>query len=758
MTNRVIPERDIENLLEQKLIEKKYIFDLGNKNRNVFMQKPKTHEEKYLLKGLSPDYLIYLNNKSTKPNIVIEVKKPNMNLEKTLNQGLDYAHKLNAEIVIIYDGINLKSFYVENKQVLKIDGLEIIDIQTIDIYKKFIEQETSHINLNSTLHIQSKNDLINVFDYANKKLRLAGIQKGIERFTEFSNLLFLKLISEGNEIVNENIPEHIRWGTYKNKSGSELHSYINDVVIPQLESIFNRNQQKSLFSKLLIQDTKYLKQIIEKLDKLELSKIQTDIKGDAFEYFIQKYNSTNKDLGEYFTPRHIVNFLVNIAKPKYTEKIYDPFCGTGGMLISVFNYVYENLKNSRFLNDSTLKDLKENSLFGSEISSTSKVAKMNMILTGDGHTNIKQEDTLKKPIKEKYDVIITNIPFNLSVESSDFYYSLGTQDGNSQCIEHIIKSLKRQPNARAFIIIPEGFLNNSESYNTRKFIIDNNILKGIISLPSGVFLPYTDTKTSILELKSFNSPKVDKVYYFKINNDGYTLTTRRRQLSGINDLDEFLSLGNHLYDNYIDYTDICEETNYSLMYFKYIKIVPNGYISLNKVIKETNFRNQDLYPTQTITNSEFYGVKMGEDFWGDNFISVTSASNKNYKVIHQNHFAYNPSRINVGSLGININERSLAVSSAYLTFKVFNNDFLPDYVYHYLKSNEAMEEIKVRCFGSVRQALRFDDLKQMYIPLLPKDKQKKICDEARKKYDSYIKCKKEIDNFDINSDETLKYP
>ena len=282
------------------------------------------------------------------------------------------------------------------------------------------------------------------------------------------------------------------------------------LFISELERLFNRNQQDSLFSKLLIKDPEYLEQIIKKLDRLQLSNIQTDIKGDAFEYFIQKYNSSNKDLGEYFTPRHIVNFLVNVAKPRYSEKIYDPFCGTGGMLISAFVYVYDKLKKQGNLTDATLKDLKENTLFGSEISTTSKVAKMNMILTGDGHTNIKHQDTLKNPESEKYDVCITNIPFNLQVDSNDFYYSLNSQDGNSQCVEHIIKSLRKGKTSRAFVIVPEGFLNNSESEKTRKIIIDNNLLIGIISLPSGVFLPYTDTKTSVLELKGFNAPSVQK--------------------------------------------------------------------------------------------------------------------------------------------------------------------------------------------------------------------------------------------------------
>lgn len=377
---------------------------------------------------------------------------------------------------------------------------------------------------------------------------------------------------------------------------------------------------------------------------------------------------------------------------------------------------------------------------------------MNMILTGDGHTNITHQDTLKNPLEEKYNIVITNIPFNLQVDINNSYYNLETNDGNSQCIEHIIKSLKKGENSRAFIIIPEGFLNNSKAKNTRKFIIDNNLLSGIISLPSGTFLPYTDTKTSILELKGFNNPKTDKIYYFEVKNDGYTLTTRRRKLSGINDLDEFLSLEKNvdLFKKYMTYQSIRNNKEYSFMFFKYNDITPDGYIRLEEIIQETNIRNKNLLSTQTITNSEFFGVAIGEEFWGDNFVSVTSKTNEKYKVIHQDHFAYNPSRINVGSLGINILEKSLSVSSAYTTFKVFNADFLPEYIYHYLKSIEGMEQIKVRCFGSVRLALRFDDLKKIHIPVISMEKQEEICRSARDKYYNFIKSKKEINNFNVN--------
>lgn len=746
----MVNEREIENLIEQYLKEKGFECDFKNPNQNVFRQAPRTKEEKMKLMGKQPDFCIYLGNESEFPEIILETKKPNMNLDKTYLQGLDYAEKLGSPIVIIFDGHTLKSFFIKTNETLKINDEEVKEILTKEQYKLFLKENTSSISTISKLKIQSRNELIKVFAFTNNKLRKAGVQIGIERFTEFSNLLFLKLISEDNDIISDEIPEHIKWDSYKQKSGQELFSYINDTVIPSLEKIFMKNSEKTLFSKLKLQDPIVLKQIIKKLDELDLSQIQTDIKGDAFEYFIQKYNSKNKDLGEYFTPRHIVDFLVKLANPRYGEKVYDPFCGTGGILISAFNYILEDLKSKKMLTKALKKDLKENTIYGSEISSTAKVAKMNMILTGDGHSNIIQQDTLKNLQNEKYDVIISNIPFNLEVDISSLYYTLNSTNGNVQALEHIIKSLNKNPEARAFVIVPEAVLNNKEILNTRKVMIDNKLLVGIISLPSGVFLPYTDAKTSILVLQGYNGKNINKCFYAKVKNDGYTLTARRRKKDGFNDLDEILSSE---FENLqqINYDEIKENPDYSLLYFKYIKTAPEGYVQLNEIIEEVSEKNIDgLYETITITNKEFYGIKTGAEYWGENFDSVTSDNNFNYKIIKKNEISFNPYRANIGSFGINIQDVPFAVSNAYPVFKIKSPNYLPEYVYLYLKSKEGMEEIKVRSFGSVRQTLRMDDLKEIYIPEKSLEEQKKIVQTAKQKYQEYKKALEALESFDID--------
>ncbi len=740
-------ERDIENLLEQQLLKNGWEINFQNKNKDVYHQKARTEEENDKLSGLKPDFCLYIDKNSSYPEIIIETKKPNMNLAKTKAQALTYAKLLNSKIIILFDGVQTKSYWVDNREDLLENGLKVNSIKDKKFYGRFLSIN-SNCYIDTNISVNSKEELIAVFAFANQKLRKAGITKGMERFFEFSNLLFLKLISEKNDILSESIPKYIKWESYKNKTGDELLSYINNTVIPALEKIFNKQNEETLFSKLIIQDTVALKHIIDKLDKLNLNGIKTDIKGDAFEYFIQKYNTSNNDLGEYFTPRHIVNFLVRLAAPKYGEKIYDPFCGTGGILISTFNYIKDILKENGYLTDAILKDLKENTVFGGEISSNARIAKMNMILTGDGHSNIKQQDTLLNPIKEEFDIVITNIPFNLEGAARNLY-SLLSDNGNSQSLQHIINSLNKKITSRAYAIVPEAVLNNKELKNFRKYLIDNNLLKQIISLPSGIFLPYTEAKSSILILQGFNNKTIDAIKYTRIKNDGFTLTQRRRKtINQVNDLEEYLF--DNSYAAYKIKTDkIINDANYSFIWFKYFNEIPKNYILLKKILEEERIKNINSYETVTVTKHNFYGIISGEEYWGDSFISVTSKTNEDYKVLNKKSLAYNPARANTGSIGINLTKKNVAVSKMYVTFKVADKNFLPEYVFLCLKSQEGIQNIKDRSFGSVRQSLRFDDLCTIAIPNISKIEQAKLVNIANTKYKNHIKYKNELSLFDI---------
>ena len=438
-------EREVENLLEQQLRKLNWKLEVGQKYRQVYRQQPRSTDEINNLKTSGsvkfPDFILYESDKVAEPIAIIETKRPEYkDLEQAKNQGMLYAKALKAKFLFLYNANRFITYYVPSEENLFVDGIELTELVSLEDLRKF---QGNKLILNETAEIKSKSDLINVFKVANDKLREAGVNAGIARFAEFSNLLFLKLVSELNNERHYNISKPYLWETYRSMASDVMLQYINATVIPGLNTLFDSSEAQPLFTPLRIKNSLKLKEIVNKLDTLDLKKIDTDIKGDAFEYFIQKYNQTNNDLGEYFTPRHIVKFLNDIVKPTFGDKIYDPFCGTGGMLIVAFEKILSELRDNGLLDEYNLSSLRENTIWGSEISDTSRIAKMNMILSGDGHSNIKQQDSFSNPVSDKYSVVISNIPFNMDVnEKQAQLYKPYIKKGNSVSILHILKSLR----------------------------------------------------------------------------------------------------------------------------------------------------------------------------------------------------------------------------------------------------------------------------------------------------------------------------
>ena len=183
-----------------------------------------------------------------------------------------------------------------------------------------------------------------------------------------------------------------------------LLPYLNSVAMNQLRE----NYGGEVISKTSIQNTTTMKKIVNKLNPLNLTDVDEDIKGVAFEHFIQKTTDTQNDLGEYFTPRYIVRFMVRLLNPKFGESVYDPFCGTGGFLTESFRHVSQQ----RPLSKDFLEKLYKDTVFGGEITTTARIAKMNMILFGDGHSGVTQQDSLRTNTSGRFDNILSNIPFS----------------------------------------------------------------------------------------------------------------------------------------------------------------------------------------------------------------------------------------------------------------------------------------------------------------------------------------------------------
>ncbi|MBU0466527.1 MAG: N-6 DNA methylase [Nanoarchaeota archaeon] len=493
-----------------------WITDEENPDCNVTTEVPKLLKQKETLNRGEGDYFLY---KSGTDEIIgiIETKRPNESIKQALQQGIDkYAEPLNVPVVFATDGSIIRTYHLKDKQELKKDGVAITNILSEQELLKF--QKTS--NIITPVEVKyTKQQLIKIFDRANKLLRKDGLREGVERFTEFANLLFMKMISEIEDIrEKQGLPRRFEkrycWTYFKDWEGQRILDYINDTILPRLADRYNHSGD--VFNRTLnIKNPDTIKEIVDKLSKLNLSVIESDVKGDAFEYFLKESVSVGNDLGEYFTPRHIVKLMVQLVNPVFGETIYDCSCGTGGFLIEAYKHLWEKCKHT----EENVEKLQEHTIYGRELTGTAKIAKMNMILAGDGHTNIVQMDSLSKPLKEEHDVVLTNFPFAQETDYGNLY-NMNTKDANGVFLKHIIMSLKKE--GKAGVVCFHGVLFDSRYKDIREYMLKNCNLEAVIKLHRFTFQPYANVDTSILIFKKGEPTK--KVWFFEVEEDGFRKT------------------------------------------------------------------------------------------------------------------------------------------------------------------------------------------------------------------------------------------
>ncbi len=264
--------------------------------------------------------------------------------------------------------------------------------------------------------------------------------------------------------------------------------------------------------------------------------------GDAFEYLLSVLGSQG-DAGQFRTPRHIIDFMVEVIDPKKTEKILDPACGTAGFLISAYKHILKTNKDKPLSPDEKLKLM--NNLTGYDISPDMvKLALVNMYLHGFPEPKIHEYDTLsdEKRWDENADVILANPPFMSPKGGIQPHKRFSVQSNRSEVlfVDYMAEHLTL--NGRAGIIVPEGIIFQSASAykQLRKFLIENNYLYAVVSLPAGVFNPYSGVKTSILFLDRELAKKTDEILFIKVEADGFDLGAQRRDIEK-NDLPEALN-------------------------------------------------------------------------------------------------------------------------------------------------------------------------------------------------------------------------
>ena len=332
--------------------------------------------------------------------------------------------------------------------------------------------------------------------------------------------------------------------------------------------------------------------------------------GDAFEYLLS-FMGSQGDAGQFRTPRHIIDFIVEIVNPQKNETILDPACGTAGFLISSYNHILSQNTDKKLgdkLNASDRKQVSDN-LVGYDISpDMTRISLVNMYLHQFASPQIHEYDTLSSEDRwnEYYDVILANPPFFSPTGGIQPHSRFGVQSTRAEVlfVDYIMEHLK--PTGRAGIVVPEGVIFQAgNAYKTLRKKLVEDCLVGVISLPAGVFQPYSGVKTSILVLDKELNQKSDSIFFAKVENDGFSLGAQRNAIakndlpSLTTDIVGYLNCGSGNSLDTKSKEEIADDGLFSLFYSKKVS---------------TNFESDfplvtlgdlcDLYQPKTITQKE----------------------------------------------------------------------------------------------------------------------------------------------------------
>jgi len=364
-------------------------------------------------------------------------------------------------------------------------------------------------------------------------------------------------------------------------------------------------------------DPETLKMFLKVIDEFNYD--HSERLGDAFEYLLSVLGSQG-DAGQFRTPRHIIDFMVEIVDPKKSEKVLDPACGTAGFLISSYKHILK--ANTDKKGNSTLtpddKEKLARNFKGYDISPDMvRLSLVNLYLHGFADPHIAEYDTLTSQDKwnEYADVILANPPFMSPKGGIKPHNRFSVQSKRSEVLFVDYMAEHLTPTGRAGIIVPEGVIFQSQNAykDLRKMLVENSLV-AVVSLPAGVFNPYSGVKTSILILDKTLARKSHTIAFFKIENDGFGLGAQRREIDK-NDLPQVQAeIGEYLRRLQAGDTVGDFDPTWGLIVAKE-KIVANGDYNLSGERYRENGTRQSAFPLRKFEEvcTLEYGLSLPKD-------------------------------------------------------------------------------------------------------------------------------------------------
>jgi len=331
--------------------------------------------------------------------------------------------------------------------------------------------------------------------------------------------------------------DDLRWSRFKNFEPGEMYTVVSEHVFPYLRTLggdgstYAKHMEGARFT---IPTPNLLGKVVDLLELVPMD--DRDTKGDLYEYMLGKIASAGQN-GQFRTPRHIIQLMVALTAPTPHDIICDPACGSAGFLVVAGEYLRKNCQI--LLHDAKLSKHFHHGMFhGYDFDNTMlRIGSMNMLLHGVENPEIVYRDSLAEDHssdEEAYTLILANPPFagSLDYEScaKDLQSMVKTKKTELLFLALFLRLLK--PGGRAAVIVPDGVLFGSSKAHKelRRMLVEDHKLDGVISLPSGVFKPYAGVSTAILFFTKTNSGGTDKVWFYDMKSDGWSLDDKRTPL------------------------------------------------------------------------------------------------------------------------------------------------------------------------------------------------------------------------------------
>lgn len=536
--------------------------------------------------------------------------------------------------------------------------------------------------------------------------------------------------------------------------------------------------------------------------------------GNSFEYLLSILGSQG-DAGQFRTPRHIIDFIVEVVDPKKNETILDPACGTAGFLISAYKHIIKtnssnfNPAEEKLENKITQGETATETIISDKVNYTGdlmspedktkltqnivgydispdmvKLALVNLYLHGFSDPKIAEYDTLSNDKRwgETFDVILANPPFMTPKGGIVPHKKFSIQANRAEVlfVDYIAEHLSIK--GKSGIIIPEGIIFQSAGAykNLRKNLIENWGLYAVVNLPSGVFQPYSGVKTSILLLDKEVAKRTDEILFIKIENDGFDLGAQRKKIEK-NDLPKALYIINKWKSNKTINSDceiafsvkkenILKNNEYSLISDRYRKAISYDnkkypMVELRDLEKEGKIqflRGQGISKKDIIENGKNKCIHYGEIYtvYPPLIKNIVSKTNYEGRIVSKKGDVLIPSTTTADAMGIavarSLNEDNVILGGDINIVRTENKYILSDYLALLISTPPLKNELATYAKGVNILHISNSDIRNLKIPLPSIEIQKEIIERIKKEQKLIEEYREKIENTEKGIDNIIE--